>query len=259
MQASAGGGHDPPRSDGGRELRVGRLQRHKVRVYRNRILESAVKVLEQHCAQPKAVLEVEYFGEVGTGLGPTLEFFTLVSHELQNRKLRLWREDDTTAAAAVADEATTTQLVTAAGGLFPAPLSAAAAATEAGARTVERFRLLGRLLGKALQDWRLMDLTLAPALYRLLQGSRLGLPDVCELEPSLGKILTDMQALCVRKAAMQADGATKEHLEQQLTLQGCPVEALALDFTLPGYPSYELQVCEIHVASSYGERVFGLG
>jgi E3 ubiquitin-protein ligase TRIP12 len=220
---------------------VGRLQRHKVRVYRNRILESAVKVLEQHCAQPKAVLEVEYFGEVGTGLGPTLEFFTLVSHELQNRKLRLWREDDTTAAAA--DEATT-QLVTAAGGLFPAPLSPAAAVTEAGVRTVERFRLLGRLLGKALQDWRLMDLTLAPALYRLLQGRRLGLPDVCELEPSLGKILTDLQALCVRKAALVADGATKEQLEQQLTLQGCPVEALAMDFTLPGYPSYELQVCE---------------
>jgi E3 ubiquitin-protein ligase TRIP12 len=27
----------------------------------------------------KAVLEVEYFGEVGTGLGPTLEFYTLLS------------------------------------------------------------------------------------------------------------------------------------------------------------------------------------
>jgi E3 ubiquitin-protein ligase TRIP12 len=31
----------------------------------------------------RAVLEVEYFGEVGTGLGPTLEFYTLLSREMQ--------------------------------------------------------------------------------------------------------------------------------------------------------------------------------
>ena len=39
----------------------------------------------------KAVLEVEYFGEVGTGLGPTLEFYTLLSHELQKSALGMWR------------------------------------------------------------------------------------------------------------------------------------------------------------------------
>ena len=59
---------------------------------RNRILDSAAKVMELYCSH-KAVLEVEYFGEVGTGLGPTLEFYTLVSHELQKRTLQLWRED----------------------------------------------------------------------------------------------------------------------------------------------------------------------
>jgi E3 ubiquitin-protein ligase TRIP12 len=212
-----------------------------VRVYRNRILESAVKVLEQHCAAPKAVLEVEYFGEVGTGLGPTLEFYTLVSHELQAKRLRLWREDP--ASAEAASDTSKAELVTAVNGLFPAPLSAAAAATEAGARTVERFRLLGRLLGKALQDGRLLDVPLAPACYRLLQNRPLGLPDVCELEPSLGAILTDLQALCARKATLVAEGATAAQLEEKLTLQGCSVEALALDFTLPGYPTFELQVC----------------
>ena len=41
----------------------------------------------------KAVLEVEYFGEVGTGLGPTLEFYTLLGHDLQKVVLGMWRSN----------------------------------------------------------------------------------------------------------------------------------------------------------------------
>jgi E3 ubiquitin-protein ligase TRIP12 len=46
--------------------------------------------MEMYSSQ-KAVLEVEYFGEVGTGLGPTLEFYTLLSHDLQKVGLGMWR------------------------------------------------------------------------------------------------------------------------------------------------------------------------
>ena len=56
----------------------------QVRVSRRRILESAAKVMELY-AGSRVVLELEYFGEVGTGLGPTLEFYTLLAHELQVR------------------------------------------------------------------------------------------------------------------------------------------------------------------------------
>ncbi len=45
-------------------------------------------------ASQRAVLELEYFNEVGTGLGPTLEFYTLLSHDLQRRNLKLWRHED---------------------------------------------------------------------------------------------------------------------------------------------------------------------
>ena len=54
----------------------------QVRVSRRRILDSAQKVMELYAAS-RVVLELEYFGEVGTGLGPTLEFYTLLAHELQ--------------------------------------------------------------------------------------------------------------------------------------------------------------------------------
>mmetsp|Transcript_28840 Transcript_28840/g.46657 ORF Transcript_28840/g.46657 Transcript_28840/m.46657 type:complete len:2038 (+) Transcript_28840:79-6192(+) len=75
------------------DFRLGRIQRQKVRISRFRILDSAVKVMELYSGQ-RAVLEVEYFGEAGTGLGPTLEFYTLVSHELQRVDLKLWRFHD---------------------------------------------------------------------------------------------------------------------------------------------------------------------
>ncbi|KAK1305345.1 E3 ubiquitin-protein ligase UPL3 [Acorus calamus] len=85
-------GADGQSSTNEREVRVGRLQRQKVRVSRNRILDSAAKVMEMYSSQ-KAVLEVEYFGEVGTGLGPTLEFYTLLSHDLQKVGLGMWRSN----------------------------------------------------------------------------------------------------------------------------------------------------------------------
>jgi hypothetical protein len=37
------------------------------------------------------VAEIQYEGEVGTGLGPTLEFYSLVSKELQRADLQLWK------------------------------------------------------------------------------------------------------------------------------------------------------------------------
>lgn len=41
----------------------------------------------QDLAGSKALLEVQYENEVGTGLGPTLEFYALVSKELQKVKI----------------------------------------------------------------------------------------------------------------------------------------------------------------------------
>lgn len=39
-------------------------------------------------------MEIQYENEVGTGLGPTLEFYALVSTELQRTDLGLWNDGD---------------------------------------------------------------------------------------------------------------------------------------------------------------------
>lgn len=69
-----------PRRDDQHEFRVGRLKHERVKVPRNEnLLEWAMQVMKVHCNR-KSVLEVEFVGEQGTGLGPTLEFFALVSY-----------------------------------------------------------------------------------------------------------------------------------------------------------------------------------
>lgn len=161
-----------------REVRVGRMQRQKVRVSRNRILESAAKVMEMYASQ-KSVLEVEYFGEVGTGLGPTLEFYTLLSHDLQKVRLGMWRSNSSLEKAPMdidgddqKDGKNNVDIVLAPLGLFPRPWPPNAVASDGNqfSKVIEYFRLVGRAMAKALQDGRLLDLPLSTAFYKLLLG-----------------------------------------------------------------------------------------
>lgn len=110
-QSQQSRGQDTSRRDDGIGF-LGRLQRQKVRISRKHILESAVKVFELY-GSSSSVLEVEYFEEVGTGLGPTLEFYSLVSKEFARRDLKIWRD---------ADQTRQGQYVHHPSGLFPAPI-----------------------------------------------------------------------------------------------------------------------------------------
>lgn len=108
---------------------------------RKRILDSAHQVMDLY-ASGRTVLELEYFNEAGTGLGPTLEFYTLLSHELQKKSLGMWRSEETSKPSAVKGNAAANRrswppaspgdepsgpeaFVFAPLGLFPAPLAEA--------------------------------------------------------------------------------------------------------------------------------------
>uniref|UniRef100_A0A7S3VMY1 HECT-type E3 ubiquitin transferase n=1 Tax=Dunaliella tertiolecta TaxID=3047 RepID=A0A7S3VMY1_DUNTE len=304
--AELGGGAASERE--AREPRVGRLQRQKVRVSRKRILESAVKVMELY-AKHRAVLELEYFGEVGTGLGPTLEFYTLLSHDLQRRSLNMWRHEDAerldgsaeqgkaksvdamdvdrpeplAGEAPAASSAEHTQqradaawhdsspeYVNAPWGLFPLPLPPSQRTPDS--KVLEYFRLLGRSLGKALQDNRLMDLPFNYTFYRALLGRPLDLYDIARFDPQLGSQLERLWAALMAhrharsaagvspstgckssstmrrsgsggKARSSKDGSDAAAAEEALgpvRIDGVAVDDLCLTFTLPGQPDYEL-------------------
>ncbi|KAH8510535.1 hypothetical protein H0E87_008184 [Populus deltoides] len=250
-------GADGHGSTNEREVRVGRLQRQKVRVSRNRILDSAAKVMDMYSSQ-KAVLEVEYFGEVGTGLGPTLEFYTLLSHDLQKVSLGMWRSNSAAGKPSMEidgdDEkngksnngsgtAVAADLVQAPLGLFPRPWPPTASASEGSqfCKTIEYFQLVGRVMAKALQDGRLLDLPLSMAFYKLVLGQELDLYDFLSFDAEFGKTLQELHALVRRKQYLESISTENNEVNADLCFRGTPIKDLCLDFTLPGYPDYMMK------------------
>jgi hypothetical protein len=73
----------------------GRLQRKKIEVPRDSPMQVALKVFDLFGAS-SSILDIHFQGEVGTGLGPTLEFFASVSKEFAWKDLKLWRDADST-------------------------------------------------------------------------------------------------------------------------------------------------------------------
>ncbi|KAL9113876.1 MAG: hypothetical protein Q9227_002010 [Pyrenula ochraceoflavens] len=215
---------------------IGRLQRQKVRISRSRILESAVKVMELYGASP-SVLEVEYFEEVGTGLGPTLEFYSTVSKEFSKKKLKLWRENDSNGR----DEYAFGKF-----GLFPAPMSSEQSRTEGGKRLIHFFKMLGKFVARSMLDSRIIDVSFNPAFFHIA--------NTVDFTPTMALVKAVDQDLANSLSLLEKFAAEKERIEhdvhlsaskkvraiQEIELQGAKIEDLMLDFTLPGYPNVEL-------------------
>ncbi|GMF02630.1 unnamed protein product [Ambrosiozyma monospora] len=87
-QASQDEGNSSPSSSS----HLGRPLRHKLRISRKKLLQSAIKVMDTYGTSP-GLLEIEYFDEAGTGLGPTLEFYANVSKEFSKSRVHMWRDN----------------------------------------------------------------------------------------------------------------------------------------------------------------------
>ena len=77
-------------TDVGQERVSPDLDRKKRVISRDNLMKQAEQVMSE-LATSRSLLEIQYENEVGTGLGPTLEFYTLVSKEIQRADLSLWK------------------------------------------------------------------------------------------------------------------------------------------------------------------------
>ena len=68
------------------------LERNKRVISRDNLMKHAETVINE-VAHSRSLLEIKYEDEVGSGLGPTLEFYTLVSKEIQRADNGLWKGD----------------------------------------------------------------------------------------------------------------------------------------------------------------------
>jgi hypothetical protein len=110
---------------------------------------------------------------------------------------------------------------------------------------VDGFQFLGRLVAKALCDGRLLDVPLSSAFYGLLVGGRLTFDDLWKIYPTMAHSLSKMKGVLHEKRTVEEDGTLSDDEQQrtisELRMDGCHIEDLCLDFTLPGFPHIALK------------------
>jgi len=155
---------------------LGRIQRQKIRISRRKILESMIKAMELY-GSTQALLEVEFFDEVGTGLGPTLEFFSQVCLEIRrssgfkwtpsNTECCIWRNDSSYRREANVAEGHDYLNV-----LFPHPYGSKYQRKYFYVNLIFReisglVKSIGTLVAKALLDSRTLDLPFSPVFIEM--------------------------------------------------------------------------------------------
>ena len=112
-----------------------------------------------------------------TGLGPTLEFYSLVSKEFARRDLKIWRDSDSTVPGVYVQHPQ---------GLFPAPLGLSDVVQDRGQcvytqsflvtprvdsyprKRTHLFQVIGQFVAKALLDSRIIDMSLNKIFLKLV-------------------------------------------------------------------------------------------
>lgn len=229
--------------------------------------------MKVHCNR-KSVLEVEFIGEEGTGLGPTLEFYALVAAELQRSDLAMWMHDDDEYNNEIeSKEFINSEIdlgngakpngfyVRRESGLFPAPLLQDSKICEI---VSKHFWFLGVFLAKVLQDGRLVDLPLSKSFLQLVSQNKMHTANsffnswyegiltnenLIEIDPIRAEFLTLLKGIVQEKYDIEKDmnlsDETKIERIQNLKISTkagdlVKVEDLALTFTyLPSSKVYD--------------------
>lgn len=209
-----------------RKLHLGRIFRQKVRISRTNFFQSALKVFEMFGASP-GILEIEYYDEVGTGLGPTLEFYSNVSNEFKTRHLRIWRDSQ--------HHDNHLKYVETPNGLFPRPILEKAVNSKYGEKVLRIFFHLGQFLARSLFDSRIVDIDIHPLLFRILSLIQKAGQNCWQDIHTWENLWAVDEHLC-RSLQKILDLTMSQPRKGTID----PVEALELYFVLPGEPLYEL-------------------
>ncbi|EJS42910.1 ufd4p [Saccharomyces arboricola H-6] len=202
---------------------LGRITRRKLRISRKTIFATGLKILSKYGGSPD-VLEIEYQEEAGTGLGPTLEFYSVVSKYFARKSLRMWRCNSYSFRSEM-DMDTTDDYITSL--LFPEPLNISAD----NEKILELYGYLGTFVARSLLDNRILDFRFSKVFFELLH--RMCTPDVTMLPNDVESCLLMIELVDPLLAkSLKYVFANKNN--------NSALEELFLTFTVPGNDNIEL-------------------
>lgn len=195
---------------GSSETKIGRKNVNRFTVKRQGLLSQAQELLFSD-GTSKSTIEIEFDNEPGIGIGPTLSFYSLVSQELQKKEHKLFLDSDTEKKS---------EYVLAPHGLFP---SLVPDDEKEKTKVLNNWRFFGILVGKALEDNRLLDTQLNISFIKLLQGEKLRLDDFKSIDIYLYnhlKLINDLKEKKVNKTSEKTIKSDIGNLYLDFTYKG---------------------------------------
>ena len=192
-------------------ITIEKSMRLKIIVERDKILEHGFTLLNDAVTSKFfGFLEFEYKGEIGNGLGPTLEFFNLIFEKMKEEKY-LWYK-------------------TTNGSWYP---NIGLNENELGIKT---FKLLGYIIGRAIYDDRLIDIPLSKIFWSLILERPILLEDIAYIDINLYKALKDFNNLIKQKQDLldKEPNLSGEEIEKRILYNNSELSSLDIYFIFPG-------------------------
>ena len=186
--------------------------RLKIIVERNTIIEHGFKIIDNPVTSRfEGYLEFEYMGEIGNGLGPTLEFYRIITEKLYDKKELWYKTTDNT--------------------IYPA------LGLNNNKKAIKFFKLLGYIIARSIYDDRLLDFPISKVYWNLLLNKGVKLSDIKLIDKDLYKFLEDLHNLIKKKKKLieTNKNITEEELEEKVLYNGNKLNSVDIYFTFPGY------------------------
>ena len=166
------------------------ISRRKIQVSRDTILSDALNKIKD-LQNDDSFLEFQFENEVGTGLGPTLEYYALISKVIKEEP-DMWKEtSDNT--------------------LYPNPLNFKKRSIKDRKRIEKFFELVGTIIARSLMDERLIDLPISVVFWKLVFSETAMLDDLKKIDKSLYKGLQLIQEMIEKNEATSLDPLLPKH------------------------------------------------
>jgi E3 ubiquitin-protein ligase TRIP12 len=170
--------HNNPENASKISITIKKTMRLKINVEREKIISHAFNIInDSNFSDFIGYLEFEYKNEIGNGLGPTLEFYTLISDKIRGDK-NLWYKttDDS---------------------LYPKLINTEN--NNDNIYNIKMFKLLGYIVGRAIFDDRLLDIPLNKIFWDRVLNRGITLESLKFIDENLYKTIQDFLALIKQK------------------------------------------------------------
>ena len=212
--------HNNPEIASKISITIKKNMRLKINVEREKIIEHVFNIInDSNFSDFIGYLEFEYKGEIGNGLGPTLEFYTLISDKIRADKNLWYKTTD--------------------GSLYPKLIEDENNSNNS--YNIKMFKLLGYIVGRAIFDDRLLDIPLNKIFWDRVLERGVVFESLKYIDENLYKTISDFFELIkqkndyIKNNNINKDKLKEINFDEIILYNKCKLSELDIYFTFPGY------------------------